>query len=74
MSLDKTPLTRYQFTSILNNVCQNKANQPKSLTQNSFRIGRATNLDKEGVSSENIKKLGRWSSNTFSKYTHTCEI
>ena len=34
----------------------------------SFRIGRATDLEKEGFSIDSIKKLGRWKSNAVYKY------
>ena len=38
----------------------------------SFRIGRATDLYKEGVSVEKIKQLGRWRSNSVYKYLRDC--
>ena len=60
--LNRDPLTRYQFNSILNKCISKIGLSTKIFKTHSFRIGRATDLAKEGVSSENIKKLGRWSS------------
>lgn len=34
----------------------------------SFRIGRATDLAKQGVSESEIKALGRWESRAFQNY------
>ena len=68
---NRDPLTRYQFNSILNKCISKICISTKFFKAYSFRIGKATNLAKEGVSSENIKKLGRWSSNAFLKYIRT---
>ena len=39
----------------------------------SFRIGRATDLDKENVSIDKIKSLGRWQSNAVYKYLRAAQ-
>ena len=69
--LNRDPLTRYQFNSILNKCISKIGLSTKFFKTHSFRIGTATDLAKEGVSSENIKKLERWSSNAFLKYIRT---
>jgi hypothetical protein len=65
--LNGCPLTRYQFSSVLAKACRHAGFQSKVLTH-SFRIGRATDLALKGISDDQIKMLGRWSSNSFSRY------
>lgn len=65
---NRDPLTRYQFTSILTKCISKMGLSASIFKSHSFRIGRATDLAKEGVSADNIQKLGRWRSNTFHKY------
>lgn len=62
------PLTRYQFGAILSKSITHIGLQSRYYKSHSFRIGRATSLAMKGVSSEQIKKLGRWKSDAFSKY------
>ena len=64
------PLTRYQFSSILNKSIRKLGLSTAFFKTHSFRIGRATDLAIEGKSPDTIKRLGRWSSGskTFSKY------
>ena len=65
---DKSPLTRYQFSAILARCIQQLGMPSQLYKTHSFRIGRATDLSLAGVSSENIKRLGRWTSDTYTKY------
>lgn len=41
------------------------------LTSHSFRIGRATTFAIEGLSDDEIKRIGRWESNTYLRYIHS---
>lgn len=62
------PLTRYQFSAILNKVlvlCNVNYKQYKS---HSFRIGAATAAAKMGHSVDKIKAAGRWSSEAYRTY------
>ena len=38
----------------------------------SFRIGRATDLEKHNINIDRIKQLGRWKSNAVYKYLRRC--
>ncbi|MES9883959.1 MAG: tyrosine-type recombinase/integrase [Sedimenticola sp.] len=62
------PLTRYQFAAILKMVTRALHLETALYGTHSFRIGAATWLAKRGVSNATIKKMGRWSSNTFERY------
>lgn len=66
--LNTQPLTRYQFSSILAKCISKLGLSTVFFKTHSFRIGRATDLAINGLSADTIKKLGRWSSNTFYKY------
>ena len=68
---NRDPLTRYQFTSVLNKCISKLGITTEFIKTHSFRIGRATDLYKEGVTADTIKKLGRWQSNVFQKYIRT---
>lgn len=68
MHLNGSPLTRFQFCSILNK-CLEIAGLPKSrYKSHSFRIGAASDSFSYGHSESEIKKQGRWSSNAFQNY------
>lgn len=66
--LNGKPLTRYQFSAVLNKVlmlCNVNFQQYKS---HSFRIGAATSAAKLGHSADMIKVAGRWSSEAYRTY------
>lgn len=66
--LDGSPLTRFQFCSVLNKSLE-VAGLPKShYKSHSFRIGAASDSFSYGHSELEIKKQGRWSSNAFKSY------
>lgn len=62
------PLTRYQFSAVLNKTVQAARLPNARYRSHSFRIGAATWLAKRGVTNSTIKRMGRWSSNAFEKY------
>ena len=68
---NRSHLTRYQFTSMLTKCISRLGLSTELIKTHSFRIGRATDLYKEGVSTETIKTLGRWRSCAFHKYIRT---
>ena len=61
------PLTRYQFSSVLSKAYK-FIGTPSKILSHSFQIGRATDLAKQGIPEDKIKQMGRWSSNTYSRY------
>ena len=65
---DGNPLTSYQFSAMLKRSLQFLRVADSNLTSHSFRIGMATACSIEGVTDEQIKKLGRWKSNVFLRY------
>ena len=65
---DKSPLNSTMLRNLLRQII-NELNLEGSLYDtHSFRIGRATDLFKSGVTIDNIKQLGRWKSNAVYKY------
>ena len=65
---DGLPMTHYQFGAVLSKTLK-KLNKSNSFFRtHSFRIGAASWLASKGVDNQTIKKLGRWSSNAFTKY------
>ena len=60
----RAPMVRQLLREILNDFNLDSA----LYDTHSFRIGRATDLFKSGVSVENIKQLGRWKSNAVYRY------
>lgn len=62
------PLTRTQFSGILTKAIRVISLPTELYSSHSFRIGRATDLAAKGVSSDAIKKLGRWRSNAVERY------
>ena len=64
---DGSGLTRFQFCSVLQK-CLRFCNVPLHIRTHSFRIGRATDLAKNGVDEETIKQCGRWSSKSYLRY------
>lgn len=65
---NSSPLTRYQFSAVLSKAISHAGLSSQHYKSHSFRIGRATSLAIAGVSSEEIKKLGRWKSHAYSSY------
>ena len=66
-----TPLTRYQFGAVLTKSIQALGLKSEAYRSHSFRIGAASWLAVKGVPDETIKKLGRWKSDSYSKYIRT---
>lgn len=66
--VDGSPLTRYQFSAVLTKTLHALHMDTTHYKTHSFRIGAATWLAKQGTSHDTIKKLGRWSSNSFLRY------
>lgn len=65
---DGSPVTRYQFATVLNK-CIIKAGLSNSkIRTHSFRMGRATDLAGNAVPAGAIMKLGRWSSDAYKSY------
>lgn len=65
---DGSPVTAFQFNSILKKVLEFSGIQNTFYKSHSFRIGGATYLHSIGKSDEEIKLLGRWKSNAFKSY------
>ena len=65
---DGSPVTVYQFNSVLKKVLELSGIQNKRYKSHSFRIGGASLLFLEGKSEEEIKSLGRWKSNAYKSY------
>lgn len=62
------PLTRYQFSAILQKAVNIVGLEGKGYKSHSFRIGAATSASVNGLSDEEIKILGRWRSGIVSSY------
>ena len=65
---DGSPLTSKLFRQTLRLCLSNLKLDSKCYDTHSFRIGRATDLRKEGHKVEEIKRQGRWKSNCVYKY------
>ena len=64
---DGSALTRYQFCYVLQK-CLSFCEIPFHIRSHSFRIGRATEMAKNGVDEETIKLCGRWISDSYLRY------
>ena len=62
------PLTKYQFSSVLEKALHFLHMSKGHFRSHSFRIGGATELARQGVSEEVIMRLGRWKSHAYSRY------
>lgn len=62
------PLSRYQFTAVLQKVLARLDINYNSYKAHSFRIGAATTAAEMGHSVEKIKLAGRWSSDAYRSY------
>lgn len=65
---DGSPLTRYQFSSVLKKSLAFLRPNYTMYTSHSFRIGAATAAAMAGYGDEVIKKAGRWNSEAFRLY------
>ena len=65
---DGSPVKAIHIRKLLRSTLNNLQLQGKLYDVHSFRIGRATDLQKAGLSVEEIKNLGRWKSNAVYKY------
>ena len=65
---DGSPLTRYQFGAVLSKVIRSLKLNDALYKTHSFRIGAATWLAKQGVKYDQIKQMGRWTSDAFKRY------
>ena len=65
---DGTPLKATEFRTILRSTISKIGLEAYLYDTHSLRIGRVTDLFKQGMSVERIKKLGRWRSNAIYKY------
>ena len=66
--MDQSPLTRFQFQSILRKSLEFSGHPACRFGTHSFRIGAATTAAMCGFGSEDIKRLGRWKSGAFRLY------
>ena len=74
---DGQPVTRYQFSSILNKVVKFIGSPlSQGIKCHSFRIGAATLATAQCVADSDIKSMGRWSeqSTSYSRYIHLDKI
>lgn len=62
------PLTRYQFTAVLNKVLAKIGLECKRYKSHSFRIGAATSVAMFRMSEEEICVAGRWKSHAYKTY------
>ena len=62
------PITRSQFWTILKKCLTKIGKDAADFGTHSFRIGRCTDMVRDGYSDEQIKKIGRWNSTAFRDY------
>ena len=62
------PLTRSQFSSVLDKAVRGSEFKHEHIKSHSFRIGRASELASLGVDSDIIKTMGRWKSDAYKSY------
>ena len=61
-------LTRYQFAAVLNKALNFIRIDSSRIKTHSFRIGAATMHFENGVSQEDIQKMGRWKCDAYKRY------
>lgn len=66
--INRQPVTRTQFSGVLDKCVKKSSFNCGLYKSHSFRIGRATQLASMGLSGENIMKMGRWRSNAYVSY------
>ena len=65
---DGSPVKTHMARNLLKKMLRNINLNPALYGTHSFRIGRATDLQKTGYTVEQIKRLGRWKPNAVYKY------
>ncbi|KAE8609763.1 hypothetical protein XENTR_v10011906 [Xenopus tropicalis] len=65
---DRTPLTRFQFTSIMKKSLQLSGVSPEKFGTHSFRIGAATEAASLSLGEKMVMQIGRWESKRFRSY------
>ncbi|XP_054825892.1 integrase/recombinase xerD homolog [Eublepharis macularius] len=65
---DGSPLSRYQFSSVLRACLQSAGLPPMQFGSHSFRIGAATVAADLGLPAPVIQSIGRWHSSAFHSY------
>ena len=65
---DGSPVTPYNARMVLRMCLTNLGLNPRPYGMHSFRVGRTTDLIKYNYSLEEVKRMGRWRSNTVYKY------
>ena len=68
---DKSPLTKYQFWKLTGLALQAVGIRGARFGTHSFRIGAASTAAAMGYSTQDIKRLGRWSSSCYKRYIRT---
>ena len=63
-----SPLTRYQFATVLRKTLYNAGIPARHYGTHSFRIGAATTAAINGVPPKEIQRIGRWRSEAFRSY------
>ncbi len=71
---DGLPITRRNFSKVLDQCVRFIGLNPTQLTSHSFRIGRATLGLEQGLTIEQIRLMGRWRSDAFRKYLRPAEV
>ena len=69
-----SPLTRYQFSSMLNKGISLLGLPPGEFSSHSFRIGAATVAACEGIPIERIMVMGRWRSSAVKTYVRPSRV
>ena len=62
------PLTRQKLVDLIKRAIQQAGIDPSNYTGHSFRIGAATTAAANGIGDATIQTLGRWSSNSYTRY------
>ena len=65
---NKSPVTRYQFSTIVKKSLLSQHISSEGITSHSFRIGACTHFALAGVSDDELKKMGRWKSDAYQRY------
>ena len=65
---DGTPLSRYQFSAVLQKTIKLLGMQASHFKSHSFRIGAASTMAQLGFPPEEIKNAGRWRSSAYKSY------
>lgn len=65
------PISRYQFSTVLNKSLRGIGIDSSRIRTHSFRIGAASSHFEKGTPQDEIKRLGRWKSDAFKRYIRT---